>query len=299
MIALKLCNEKRLYYIENCIRYLPQKAISQREFWQAGAELIGEYGPEADAEVICLALESLDKIGLKANIDIGSISVFKKIANHFNIKDIDKLRIAISSKSISEVKEIINNEEALKIFSYIIENRGRIEILENIAKMNIHELYDDINYIEKLFDIIKDYGYYDRVVIDLSTLREMKYYNGIVFDIFIEGLGIPIGGGGRYDDMMKEFGLDLKATGFAINIDLIVKLIEKIPIKKERIINVYYKEGYLEKAIDIIKNMRNKGIKCSLSLYRGEKEGILISDNIIDLKTGEEINERNYISNSK
>jgi ATP phosphoribosyltransferase regulatory subunit len=298
MIALKLCNEKRLYYIENCIRYLPQKAISQREFWQAGVELIGEYGPEADAEVICLALESLDKIGLKANIDIGSISVFKKIANYFNIEDLDKLKNAIASKSISEIREIVNNEDVLKIFSYIIEKRGRIEILKDLAK-NIHELNEDINYIEKLFDIIKAYGYYDRVVIDLSTLREMKYYNGIVFDIFVEGLGIPIGGGGRYDEMMKEFGLDLKATGFAINIDLIVKLIEKIPIKKERIVNVYYKEGYIEKAINIIKAMRNKGIKCSLSLYRGEKDGILVSDNIIDLKTGEKINERNYISNSK
>lgn len=288
MMATRLCSENRVYYIENCIRFLSPKEIGLREFWQAGAELFGKGEAEEDGEIISMAIECLEKLGIKANIDIGSISIFRKIANRFKIEDLDYLRKNISSKSLVAVKEIINDEKALEVFTNMVEKRGGIEVIERIVNLGIEEIYEDLKYFEKLFEIIEAYGYKDRIIVDLSTLRELKYYNGIVFEIFIEGIGIPIGGGGRYDEMMKEFGLSIGATGFAINLDLVVKALEGTIIKKEPT-RIYYKEGFLKKAVNLARELRNGGVKCIIAPFKGESDGIIL---------GEE-NERTNISNTK
>ncbi|MDW7970771.1 MAG: ATP phosphoribosyltransferase regulatory subunit [Nitrososphaerota archaeon] len=278
MMATRLYNENRVYYIENCIRFVSPRDVGQREFWQAGAELFGRGGAEEDGEIICLALECLEKLGLKANVDIGSISIFRKIANYFKIEELDALRRAISSKSLFAIREIVRNESAMEVLKYIIENRGSIEIVKKLVDMGIAEIMEDLKYFEGLFEVIRAYGYEDRIVVDLSTLREMKYYNGIVFEIFLEGIGIPIGGGGRYDEMMKEFGLSLGATGFAVNIDLIMKAIKYSTMKKEGPVRIYYKEGFLEKAVRMAKELRSKGIKCIIAPHRGENNGIILGE---------------------
>lgn len=288
MMATRLCSENRVYYIENCIRFLSPKEIGLREFWQAGAELFGKGEAEEDGEIISMAIECLEKLGIKANIDIGSISIFRKIANRFKIEDLDYLRKNISSKSLVAIKEIINDEKALEVFTNMVEKRGGIEVIERIVNLGIEEIYEDLEYFEKLFEIIEAYGYKDRIIVDLSTLRELKYYNGIVFEIFIEGIGIPIGGGGRYDEMMKEFGLSIGATGFAINLDLVVKALEGTIIKKEPT-RIYYKEGFLKKAVNLARELRNGGVKCIIAPFKGESDGIIL---------GEE-NERTNISNTK
>lgn len=288
MMATRLCSENRVYYIENCIRFLSPKEIGLREFWQAGAELFGKGEAEEDGEIISMAIECLEKLGIKANIDIGSISIFRKIANRFKIEDLDYLRKNISSKSLVAIKEIINDEKALEVFTNMVEKRGGIEVIERIVNLGIEEIYEDLKYFEKLFEIIEAYGYKDRIIVDLSTLRELKYYNGIVFEIFIEGIGIPIGGGGRYDEMMKEFGLSIGATGFAINLDLVVKALEGTIIKKEPT-RIYYKEGFLKKAVNLARELRNGGVKCIIAPFKGESDGIIL---------GEE-NERTNISNTK
>lgn len=294
MLAAKSCSEGRLYYIENCIRFLPHKNLSQREFWQAGAELIGRGGAESDGEVISLALDCLDKVSLReAKVDLGSIAVFKKVAEQFNIKNYEFLRRAVSSKSLGEITEVTNNEVALEVLTYMIEERGGPEVIRKIAEMGVKDLWDDVHYFEDLFDVIRAYGHADKVRIDLSTLREMKYYNGMVFDVFLEGLGLPIGGGGRYDAMMREFGIDLKATGFAVSVDLIVKALNGNMNRgcKEPILSIYYSEGSRDRAIALVKTLRAKGKRCTLSPYNGEQDGILVNKVAIDLKTGKELPE--------
>lgn len=278
MMATRLCSENRVYYIENCIRFLSPKEIGLREFWQAGAELFGKGEAEEDGEIISMAIECLEKLGIKANIDIGSISIFRKIANQFKVKDLDYLRKNISSKSLATIKEVISDEKALETFTYMIEKRGGIEVIEGIVNLGIEEVCEDLKYFEKLFEIVEAYGYKDRIVVDLSTLRELKYYNGIVFEIFLEGFGIPIGGGGRYDEMMKEFGLSMGATGFAVNLDLVVKAIGGASIRKQEPTRIYYKEGLLKKAINLARELRNGGVKCIIAPFKGESNGIILGE---------------------
>lgn len=277
MMATKLCNDNRVYYIENCMRFISPREIGLREFWQAGAELFGRGGAEEDGEVISMAIECLERLGVKANIDIGSISIFRKVANRFKVGDLDSLKKTISSKSLATIRELIDDEKALEVFAYMIERRGGVEVIEGLLNLGIEEVYEDLKYFEKLFEVVEAYGYKNRIVVDLSTLRELKYYNGIVFEVFLEGIGMPIGGGGRYDEMLKEFGLSMGATGFAINLDLVVKAVGGSVSKKEPT-RIYYREGLLKKAVELARELRSKGVKCIVAPFKGEKDGIVLGE---------------------
>jgi ATP phosphoribosyltransferase regulatory subunit len=59
----------------------------------------------------------------------------------------------------------------------------------------------------------------ERVIFDLGLIRSLGYYTGAVFEVYDAGLGTPIGGGGRYDDLLGRFGRDLPACGWAMNVE--------------------------------------------------------------------------------
>lgn len=287
MLASRSCSEGRLFYIENCIRFLSPKTHSQREFWQAGAELIGEGGAEADGEIIALALECLERAGLGgAKVDLGSISVFRKAVDQFKITNYEGLRRAVSAKSMGDLREVVTDDRALEAFAYMMEVRGGPDVLTKVAEIGVRGIEEDIRYFGELFDVLKAYGYSGNVRIDLSTLREMRYYNGVVFEIFLEGVGLPIGGGGRYDAMMKEFGLDMGAVGFAVSVDLLVRTMEGLGGRKAQPTSVYYLDGYRDEAIRLARRLRDKGVACTVSRYGGEKEGILVGGRVMDLGSG-------------
>ena len=249
--------------------------------------MIGEGGAEADGEIISLALECLERTGLGgAKVDLGSISVFRKTVDQFGITNYEGLRRAVSAKSMGDLREVVTDDRALEAFAYMMEVRGGPDVLMRVAEIGVQGIEEDIRYFGELFDVLKAYGYSGNVRIDLSTLREMRYYNGVVFEIFLEGVGLPIGGGGRYDAMMREFGLDMGAVGFAVSVDLLVRAMEGLGGRRAQPTPVYYLDGYRDKAIGLARGLRDKGVACTVSSYRGEKEGILVGGKVMDLRSG-------------
>jgi len=292
MLVSKARSEGRLFYITNCIRFMEAKPLSQREFWQAGAELVGGREAEADAEVIALSLGALESVGIReARVDLGNVELFRRVAERFGIGDFDALRRAVASKSLGDLKRVTPDEGAQEALSCIMTRRGGPEVVRELSGM-VGEGFDGYaDYFDELFGLLKTYGCADRVRVDLSTLREeMKYYNGTVFEIFLGGLGVPIGGGGRYDSMMKEFGLgDTRATGFAMSVDLCVKALEASGLGLEgprASTAVLYCDGFRDKAIRLACEMRRKGIICTVERYSGQGEGIAVGREIVDLRTG-------------
>ena len=294
MLASRVKNDGRLFYITNCIRFLEEKTLSRREFWQAGAELIGGVEVEADAEAIALTLCTLNALGIKeASIDVGNVGLFMALAREFGIEDYESLRKVLASRSIEDLKSLTSDKAAREAFSFLMERRGGPEVIRELSRMvkgKSDAVMGYAKYFEELFHLLGSYGFAEKVKIDLTTLREMKYYNGTVFEVFVEGLGVPIGGGGRYDTMMKEFELnDSRATGFALSIDLCVKAIALKGLDIGRagsITKIRYSEGFLPKAISIATDLRGRGIACSVDKFKGEVEGILVGDKIEDLSSG-------------
>ncbi len=290
MLASAATNEARIFYIANCIRFQEMRSISQREFWQAGAELIGGAEAESDAEAIALALRSLETMGIKdAYVDIGNVGLFRELAKGLGVKDLDGLRRAMESRSLTGLKGSVREGKALTVFSSLIKKRGGIELVEDAAKgMGSTGKY--LDYFTSLFERLEAYNLRGRVNIDLTTLREMEYYNGTVFDIYVGGVGVPVGGGGRYDAMMEEFGMGgAKATGFAISIDLCVRALDSKSIEYgsiKRPLRILFSEGYEDQAICLADGLRRNGKACTVDAYKGEREGVLVGKGTIDLATG-------------
>jgi ATP phosphoribosyltransferase regulatory subunit len=295
MLASKAKNEGRIFYIANCIRFLEAKTLSQREFWQAGAELVGGREAEADAEIIALTLGSLEALGLKeASVDIGNVELFRTLSKRFRIGATELLRKALASKSAGDLSNVTNDQKALDVLSFIMKRRGGPEVLHELSQM-VGGLEKYTSYFDKLHNLLEAHGCAGRINVDLTTLRaEMKYYNGTVFDVFVSGLGVPVGGGGRYDIMLKEFGLNkAKATGFAVSVDLCVRALDAAAFDfngSRSVTKILYKDGFSEKAILLATELRQKGITCTVDAYGGEIDGILVGRDIIDAHTGRKIN---------
>jgi ATP phosphoribosyltransferase regulatory subunit len=294
MLASKAKNEGRVYYIANCIKFQEARTLSKREFWQAGAELVGGgYGEaEADAEVMALTLTSLERMGLgNASIDAGNIELFRRVSQQQGIKDLDGLRLVLAAKSAGDLKKLTPDDSAREIFSFLMRRRGGPEVVRELAEM-VDGVKGYAGYFDNLFQLLDTYGCADRVKVDLTTLREMryKYYNGTVFEVFVRDLGVPIGGGGRYDAMMREFGLQTKATGFAVSVDLCVRALEPRSIDfggADEVVNIFYREGYARDALALALKLRQEGINCTVDGFCGQGEGIAVGEETIDLKTGE------------
>jgi ATP phosphoribosyltransferase regulatory subunit len=293
MLASKAKNEGRIFYIANCIRFLEAKTLSQREFWQAGAELVGGREVEADAEIIALTLGSLEALGLKeVSMDVGNVELFRALSERFKIEATEPLRKALASKSASDLSNVTIDQKALDTLSFIMRRRGGPEVLHELSQM-VGGLDKYTSYFDKLYRLLEAHGCASRVSVDLTTLREMKYYNGTVFDVFVNDLGVPVGGGGRYDTMMKEFGLNnSRATGFAVSVDLCVRALDVAAFDFDGVrgaTRILYKDGFSEKAIFLAAELRRKGITCMVDAYGSEMDGILVGREITDIRTGRKI----------
>ncbi len=106
-------------------------------------------------------------------------------------------------------------------------------------------------------------------------VQNIDYYTGIIFKAYVEEIGDSILSGGRYDNLIQHFGMELPATGFAINVDDVIIALKKqnrVPIDKDKKVLIFYQEELFKKAYDFMEELKKKKIICELSLLEYEKE---------------------------
>lgn len=224
----------RLCYVANVFRR-ENHAGQQREFYQAGVELLGAPGPEADAEVIGLAGEALKLAGIKDfRITLGQVEVLTGVlaGAGFSAPDLEQAKLALSKKDLVTWEQLVassplapDRKEALTALPSL---RGGVEVLEAVeglirgggAALGLAAL-------RRVWERLADYGLQDQVDLDLTLLRGLTYYTGIVFEGYAPGVGYPLCGGGRYDKLLARFGFPCPATGFALNIERVLAAREK------------------------------------------------------------------------
>lgn len=223
----------RLMYGAEVFRYENIQAGRQRGFNQVGVELIGQKGPEADSEVLALAIDSLKKIGLyNFTVSLGHTGVLRGLLASLSQEDVVLAHVQnlILEKDFVGLDQHLqklgvksdNRETLLSILTQHLtleELRAKISNLPQSIKKAVSEL-------DSIINILNDYDYLSYIHVDLSTLRSQKYYTGMVFEIYTPGIGYPIGGGGRYDELLRHFGKDYPATGFALGIERLLLSME-------------------------------------------------------------------------
>jgi len=223
----------RLSYVAPAYRYEEPQLGRMREFTQAGTELIGSTDVTADAEVLFMAAETLDAVGLAdARFDI----------NHAAIVDGVLRATGLSGDALAECKKLIaqRNLVALREFerSHDVRHfdtvkrlttmRGREEVLEMVRPVcTTPESLDALERLESILERAAQLGYADRINIDFALLRDLEYYTGFVFEGYIADLGFSLCGGGRYDSLLPSFGYDVPAVGWMVGVERILLALER------------------------------------------------------------------------
>ena len=220
----------RLAYAATVFRYHEPRAGRQREFEQIGVELIGLDLPEADAEMIAMAVEGCQAVGLPDfQIDVGQVEVVRGLldALHPPAELRRRLVSAIRRKDGPELEmllaEVPGEAGLLQAIRALPKLYGRREILDEAARLPLPPASRAalVN-LDEVVAILDNYGLVDHVILDLAETHDFEYYTGIVFGAFARGLGYQLASGGRYDHLIGQFGYPCPATGFSFDLERIL-----------------------------------------------------------------------------
>lgn len=240
-----------------------------KEFTQAGCELIGDNTSDADAEVIVMVIETLIQAGLKEfQIEIGQPEFFKGLVDDAGLSSetVEELRELLENKKYFGVEDVLNNSDISdskkQLFLDFQDYFGSIEMIEGLLNKDLNKRSKEaLERLLKLYNILKIYGMEKYVSFDLSMLSMYGYYTGIVFKAYTYGTGDAIVTGGRYDNLLKQFGKDAPALGFAIDLDKLMIALSRQHIIPEDDTSkkiILYSGEDREKAINYTKPLRSK-----------------------------------------
>jgi ATP phosphoribosyltransferase regulatory subunit len=224
----------RLCYCASVFRYEPEHAGRDREISQIGAELIGPDDTEGDSEIITLMIESLKQAGLSSfTVSVGHVGFFRELLAQSGMSGDGQKRSeqAAARKDLPRLEEVLRQERiARSTADAILEAPGLCgghEVLERgrrLAGRN-RALASPLERLAQVYDKVASSGNGPTLLLDLGEFRGFEYYDGIVFDVYAEGVGSELGGGGRYDHLIGRFGGQAPSTGFAIDIDRLFRAV--------------------------------------------------------------------------
>jgi len=269
--------QKRFCYSGNVYRNSASYQLKLREFTQAGVELIGVDYPDADAEIIVLAIHSMLAAGLKEfQIDIGQAEFFKGLLEEVGLEAEyeEELRKLIDEKNYIAVEELLDSLELDQVHKQILLDLpklfGEVDVIERARKITTNKTaLKALDRLEEVYRILCDYEVAQFISFDLGMVSQINYYTGIVFRGYTFGTGASILDGGRYNYLIREFGYDTPAVGFAIVIDEVMNSIErqKIEVEVKNIDTLLiYKEVTRTMAVKVAHNMRREGMCIEIGL---------------------------------
>ncbi len=215
----------RVWYSGPVFRKTDRHRGQYQEFSQIGGELIGGDPPAADGEVLDVALQCLSASGFPdACVHVNHAGIFRGLVNSLGLKqpDLAEIRAAIDRKDmralgvcleglgvsesvraqVNALSRCVGDSRALAAVASSIDNeesRGAIASLESLA--------------------LRLPRWRDRITFDLTEIDEMEYYTGVMFTFLSPAHSVELGRGGRYDSLMREFGVELPAVGFSFSMD--------------------------------------------------------------------------------
>lgn len=211
----------RLSYFTAVFREEASMRGSEREYDQAGIELVGASGVLADCEVVALLADALARCGLvSVEIDVGHAGYLRGFTDELPAdaregfasaaRDGDLVRAlglarggGLSSKRAAALERGLRHRGPDVAAARIDAPKGSLKALDEL---------------EGLIPLFEAAGIGAAVRFDLGFIPALPYYSGVVFQVTAPGLGFPVAAGGRYDGLLGHFGTDRPATGFAINV---------------------------------------------------------------------------------
>ena len=274
----------RLYYNQSVFVRAKDLAGRPSEIAQSGVELIGDGSIDADIEVIKMAVECLKRCDLNSfKIEIGNAAFFNSILNKMNIASTEKADIinlieAKNYAALGDLLDKIGDTDETKIIRRLPRLFGDVEVIDEARKLYSNPDSDSaLEYLKDVYSRLCNAGLKDHIIIDLGLVNRSNYYTGVIFHGYAEGSGITVLSGGRYDNLLEEFGMSTPAIGFAVEVSALCEAIREV-INVERPIRIALTKGRLEKkTIGLFKTMgldttelENKGRRLILPVDKYE-----------------------------
>jgi ATP phosphoribosyltransferase regulatory subunit len=227
----------RFCYAASVFRQRPRShAEWRRQGRQLGCELIGAGGAGADLEVLAIAAEVLDRLGLgeSSRVTLNHVGVINGVAEH----------LGLDAPSREEMRQLIDARDAAALEQFLarlgrtgptVERAGRLARLsagrdvpeEARALLSNERSRAALDELEALRSVVDSLGLGERFSIDLADVSGLDYYTGLVFTIYVEGAGARVGSGGRYDDLTANFGRREPAVGFVFDLDALTEVVAR------------------------------------------------------------------------
>src|SRR5579875_2634538 len=259
LVATQLRHEPlpiRLAYAGQVFRGGEPGAGRLREFPQVGCELVGADSPEADAEIVALAVEALRAAGVgQFSLSVGHGGFLRSLLEGLGVseEEMGHVRAALYRKDFVGLQAVLDR--------YALPAGGR-EALLALPSLRGPEA------LGELLEMVRAYGVDDRVTIDLSIIRDFDYYTGIVFEGHTSSLGVPLLGGGRYDRLLERFGVPYPATGFALRIERVLAAEAPGTARRAPDVVVAFDGGGREAALRYASVLRSRGLVVEVEVRR-------------------------------
>lgn len=210
---------QKVYYNENVYR-------DYREIMQAGLECVGDLGDYEIAEVVLLAVRSLELLGKRYVLDISHMGLIGAVLDSCGLDDKQRRQAmeSLRRKNAHEMKALCP-EGAWEKLETLLSCHGGREALETVgAVLTTQPERQALKELQDLWDILEKSGCAGSVRLDFSVGSDLRYYSGVVFRGYLEGLPASILSGGQYDRLPQKMGRKARAIGFAIYLDLLQEL---------------------------------------------------------------------------
>lgn len=274
----------RFCYLGNTFTNTSSLQGKLKEVTQMGAELMNDGSVAADGEMIAMAVEALQRAGLKDfQLSIGQVEYFKGICEQAGITEETELELRelISGKNIFGAEELLvqkgisprNRDLILKTSDCF----GSVEVLKQAKAFDLNERsLAAIRRLEKLYHVLCGYGVEKYVSFDLGMLSKYHYYTGVIFKVYTYGVGDAIAKGGRYDRLLGYFGKNAPAIGFVVVVDDLLLALERqqnTPAAGGEVTVITYTEENYESRLAQVRELRQKGVRAALIPEKEKEHG--------------------------
>ncbi|WP_274648530.1 ATP phosphoribosyltransferase regulatory subunit [Paenibacillus humicola] len=259
----------RLSYHANVFRAIEEEAGREAEFYQTGVELVGDASPEADAEVVALAIASLKAAGVnRFKIAIGHVGFLNGLFEGTlggREEAQEELKACLLGRDYVGYRDLLRrlslSGPVQRELEGILRLRGGQEICDQALSLSSNPTAQaSIRHLCAMWDVLKAYGVCGDVLIDLTMIGDFSYYTGMTFEGYAADLGFPVASGGRYDNLLRQFGRPAPATGFALKTTRILELIgDRLPEEAACPVLIGYDEAGRADALAEAQRLREAG----------------------------------------
>ena len=276
----------RYCYINAILQTKADDFYASRSPIQAGAELYGFKGIDADIEIITLMIESLVLLGLNGvTLSLGNTSIFNALCDSANLnpKESAKLRDIFRRKSIPDLNNFLKNNQIQDgdKFKALISLDGSEAVLDNANSVfkGIPSALSAIDDLRKLHGFFKDRNI--NLMFDLGEVKAYEYHDGVVFAAYHDSFSKALAQGGRYSSLTKSFGSSRDATGFSFDLKFLVQQQLKTVKKQKTLVAPNSNDSKLTL---LINELRSKGHNIKVDLTGSDDVDFVNKNNEWKLK---------------